>query len=185
MNLLNAYFQYMRAADASAREIFSQRHAAWGVLGYGCAALCMALFFNVGDGLSPLALFAKFAVLFAMELVIGYFAASLSGLFLDFSGVKSSPAQLFTLIGTAGFIKSVLLVFALIKTAAPFLGFLGLPVWGFVLASQLVYLVKNLKRLYGVSVGRALAALAFAVLPLLAAGAVLGALFVWALIRLF
>lgn len=185
MNLLSAYFKYMRDPACAVRDAFSVRRTGWGVAGYACAALCMVLYFNVGDGISPAALFTKFMILFAAELVIGYFAASLSGLYLDFSGVKASPSQLFALIGTAGFIKGVLAAFAIIKTAVPALAFLGGLVWLAVLLCQLFYLINNLKRLYDISGGKAFIALLFAVVPPVAAGLVLGACFVWMLVLVF
>lgn len=185
MRLLTAYFNYMKDPLSGIRAAFSVRHTGWGFLGYACAALCMVLYFNVGEGISPVMLFAKFTVLFVAELLIGYFVASLAGLYLDFSGIKASPVQVFTLIGTAGFIKGLLVAFALISAAAPVLSFLGVLVWVCVLICQLCYLLVNLKRLYDISFGRALTALLTAFFVPAFALLVLGIFFVWGLVLIF
>lgn len=185
MGLLNAYLSYMKEPLSGIREAFSSRHTGWGIFGYACAALCMVLYFNIGGGISPLALFAKFTVLFAAELLVGYVMASLAGLYLDFSSIKASPVQLFTLIGTAGFIKGLLVAFALMRAAVPVLSFLGLFVWLGVLICQLCYVLVNLKRLYEISYGRALTAVLAAFLVPAFGFLVLGAFFVWSLILTF
>lgn len=179
MNLLSAYFKYMREPAITMRAVLHARRLGQGVLGYACAALCMVLFFNIGGSVSPAVLFTKFVIVFAAELVLGYFVASLSGLFLDLAGAEASPAEIFTLVGLAGFIKGLLVAFALIAAAQPALSFLGPLAWLLVLGLQIGFLVKNLGRVYGVSGGKAFTSLLFAVLPVAAAFALLLVFFIW------
>lgn len=179
MNLLSAYFKYMREPAITVRAVLHARRLGQGLLGYACAALCMVLFFNVGASVSPAVLFAKFVLVFAAELVIGYFVASLSGLFLDLSGSRASSAELFTLVGLSGFIKGLLVAYALIAAAQPALSFLGPLVWLLVWGLQIGFLIKNLGRAYGVSGGKAFVSLLFAVLPVAAAFFLLFVFFIW------
>lgn len=100
-------------------QLAAERSLSRACMGYFAATLGWVLFFNIGDGISPVALLLKLFVVFIAELTAGYFIASLCGLFLDFKHIKSSPAELFVLIGSAGFIKGLLVAFALISAAWP------------------------------------------------------------------
>ena len=151
------------------------------------STLGWVLFFNIGDGISPVVLLLKLLVVFIAELTAGYFIASLCGLFLDFKHIKSSPAGLFVLIGSAGFIKGLLVAFALISAAVPGagLGLLAPFALLLVLGLQLGYLTRSLMRLCGLNAGKALTAWLFAFVPVLVAVGLLTVFLVWGIALLF
>lgn len=150
-------------------------------IGYLAAALSWVLFFNIGDGVSFPVLLFKIGLVFAAELTVGYILASFCGLFLDFLNVKTSPAQLFVLIGSAGFIKGLLIAFSLISAAFPWahLGLLAPFALLVVLGLQLGFLTRALKRTSSASYGQAMAAWLFAWVPLGVALILLGIFSIW------
>lgn len=156
-------------------------------LGYLTAALSWVLFFNIGDDLSVAVLILKLLLVFAAELTAGYFIAALCGLFLDLRRVKVSSAQLFVMIGSAGFIKAVLVAFALMSATLPQahlgwlapLALLGVFIW------QLIYLVQGLKRTWHVNAAEALCAWLFGFIPVGALLGILGIFFIWFLVLIF
>ena len=175
MKLLKAYFNYMEDPAGALQSLLAERSFSRACAGYFTAALGWVLFFNIGDGLSVPALLLKLLLVFAAELTAGYFIASVCGLFLDFSRVKASPAELFVLVSSAGFIKGLLIAFALVSAAFP-PARLGL---------QLGYLTRGLMRAYGISAGKALGAWLFGFVPAAVAAALAGAFFIWTLTLLF
>ena len=181
MNVLRLYFDYMNSPEQAVQTLLQKRSFALACVGYFAAALGWVLFFNIGDGLSVLALLIKLAVVFAAELTAGCFIASFCGFFLDFSNVQTSPAKLFVLIGSAGFIKGLLIAFALISAALPLaqLGRLAPLALLIVFVLQLGYLVRAVKRAYHVSYIRALLAWVFAIVPVAVAFALMGVFVVW------
>jgi hypothetical protein len=187
MHLFKLYFDYMNDPEKAVQTLLHERSFALACAGYFTAALGWVLFFNIGDGLSPVSLVVKLAIVFVAELTAGYFIASLCGLFLDFSNVQTSPAKLFVLIGSAGFIKSLLIAFALISAAVPsaHLGWLApLALLG-VFGLQLGYLTRAIKRAYHISYSRAFGAWVFTVVPVMAVVMLTGVFFVWAIMWLF
>ena len=162
-------------------QLAAERSLSRACMGYFAATLGWVLFFNIGD------LLLKLFVVFIAELTAGYFIASLCGLFLDFKHIKSSPAELFVLIGSAGFIKGLLVAFALISAAWPGagLGLLAPFALLLVLGLQLGYLTRSLMRLCGVSAAQALTAWLFGFVPALVAVVLLGVFFVWGVALLF
>ncbi len=187
MKLLKAYFHYLNDPEKTVRSFVQERSFALACAGYAVETLSWVLFFNIGAGLSVPVLLLKLVIVFAAEVTAGYFMASLSGLFLDFSRVKSSPAELFVLIGTAGFIKALLIAFAIISAAVPAaqLGLLAPFALLGVLLLQLGFLTRALVRAYEVPVGKALGAWLFGVVPVAVAMALFGVFFVWMLVLLF
>lgn len=181
MNLLKSYFKYMDDPSGAITQLAAERSLSRACMGYFAATLGWVLFFNIGDGISPVTLLLKLFVVFIAELTAGYFIASLCGLFLDFKHIKSSPAELFVLIGSAGFIKGLLVAFALISAAWPGagLGLLAPFALLLVLGLQLGYLTRSLMRLCGVSAAQALTAWLFGFVPALVAVVLLGVFFVW------
>ncbi len=187
MHGLKTYFHYMEDPAAALKEWVQARSLAWACAGYLAAALGWVLFFNIGDGISVAAFVGKWAVVFAAELTAGFFMAAVCGMFLDFCRVKASPAELFSLVGSAGFIKGLFIVFALWNAMWPQarLGGLAAAAVLLVLGLQLGYLTRGLMRLYGVSAWKALGAWLFGFIPLCAAG-LLGCIFAaWGLMLLF
>lgn len=156
-------------------------------LGYLTAALSWVLFFNIADDLSVAVLFLKLFLVFVAELTAGYFIAALCGLFLDLRRVKVSSAQLFVMIGSAGFIKAILIAFALISAAIPqaHLGWLFPVALAGVFALQLIYLVQGLKRTWNVGAAEALCAWLFGFIPVGALLSLLGIFFIWFLVLVF
>ncbi len=187
MNLLKNYFLYIKDPHQALQTLLEHRSFANACAGYFAATLGWVLFFNIGDGLSVPALVFKLAAVFAAELTAGYFIASLCGLYLDFSRIKASPAQLFCLIGSAGFIKGLLIAFALISATVPAAGlhwFAPLALV-FVFALQLGYLTRALTRACGIGTGKALGAWLFGFVPVCAALILGGVFFIWAITLLF
>ena len=186
-HLLGSYFLYMQDPAAGVRRLLTRRSFRQACLGYLVGALSWVLFFNIGDQLSIFALCFKLLVVFLAEITTGYFVAALCGLFLDLRRVKVSAAQLFVLVGSAGFIQALLIAFALLSAAWPQgnLGILApfavLLVW----ALQLVYLVRGLKHVWDVSTGEALGGWLFGLVPVCAAFGLVGIFFIWFLVVLF
>lgn len=187
MNLLKAYFHYMEHPAPALEAFVAEKSFSQACVGYLAAALGWVLFFNIGAGLSVAALLAKWIVLFAAEVTAGYFLAAVCALYLDFARVKVSAAEMFCLLGTAGFINGLLMAMALLSAAWPAarLGVLAplgiLLVWGL----KLGYLTRGLMRLYQLPAAKALGAWLFTAVPLCAV-AVLGvAFFVWGVTLLF
>lgn len=185
MNLLSAYFSYAKDPKQTVRDIAARRSFGAAMLGYLTAALSYLVFLNVTAGLGAWSFIAQAGVLLLLELTAGYFIASLSGLFLDFSNHKGSGTELFIIIGLSGFIKSLLVVFALIAAVVPWISSVGIIVVLLVWVCQFVFIVRNLKRLYDISTGRAVGVLLFAAVPVAALALLLGALSVWAVLALF
>lgn len=187
MHILKAYYQYMNNPGAALETLFKERSFKAALWGYLAATLSWVLFFNIGSALSAPAFLFKLCILFAAELTAGYILASFCGLFLDFSSIKSSPAELFILIGSAGFIKTLLIAFALISAAVPVLQlrYLAPLVLLLVLGLQLGYLTRGLMRTYQVPAGKALTAWLFAFVPGAVALGLLGIFFIWGIVLLF
>ncbi len=187
MNLLKTYFLYMKNPQEAVQTLMSTRSFAQACAGYFAATLGWVLFFNIGDGLSVPVLVLKLALVFAAELTAGYFIASLCGLFLDFSRVKASPAELFCLIGSAGFIKGLLIAFALISAAVPAakLYWLAPVALAFTFALQLGYLTRALMRACQIRASKALGAWLFGFVPVGAAFALCGVFFIWSVVLVF
>ena len=120
MKLLKAYFAYMENPAPALAAFVAEKSFFSACAGYLVAALGWVLFFNIGSGISCLALLVKLLILFAAEITAGYLIAAVCGLFLDFSRVKeASAAELFCLVGSAGFIKGLLIAFALFSAMWP------------------------------------------------------------------
>lgn len=179
MNLLRAYFAYAKDPAHALRELTVNRRFGAAMAGYVTAALSYLVFFNVGAQLGAWAFAAKFLVLLLLELTTGYFIASLSGLFLDFGKHKGAGGDLFILVGLSGFIKSMLVAFALTAGAWPWLQPVGALVILLAWACQFAFIVRGLRRVYDISLGKAVGALLFAAVPLAAVGALALASFIW------
>ena len=187
MNWLKAYFSYVDDPTKTLQTVLEQRSFPRACGGYLAAALGGVLFFNIGDGLSVPAFLGKLFLVFAAEVTAGYFIAAVCGLFLDFSKVKSSPAELFSLVGSAGFINGLLIAFALLSAAWPSarLGLLAPLAILTVLGLKTGYLTRGLMRVYQIPAGKALGAWLFGLVPVAAAG-LLGFIFlVWGTMLLF
>lgn len=186
-HLLQTYFTYMKDPAAGIQRLLARRSFRQACLGYFVAALSWVLFFNVGDQLGIATLFFKLFVMFLAELTAGYFIAALCGLFLDLRRVKVSAAQLFVLIGSAGFFKILLVAFVLISATFPalHLKFLAPFALLFVFILQLVYLVKGLKHAWNVGAGEALGGWLFGFIPVIALFGLAGVFFIWFLVLLF
>lgn len=186
-HLLQTYFTYMKDPVAGMQRLMTRRSFRQACLGYFVAALSWVLFFNLTDQLSVTVLVFKLMLVFLAELTAGYFIAALCGLFLDLRRVKVSSAQLFVLIGSAGFIKAMLIAFALISATFPqaCLGCLAPLALLFVFTVQLVYLVLGLKRTWNVNTAEAIGGWLFGCIPVIALLGLLGIFFIWAIVLLF
>lgn len=185
-HLLTTYFLYAQSPAAGVRRLLERRSFRQACVGYFVAALGWVLFFNIGDQLSLFALLFKLLVVFAAEVTAGYFVAALCGLFLDLRRVKVSSAQLFVLVGSAGFLNALLIACALISAtfATAQLGIL-MPLIVLVLwILKLVYLVGGLQYAWNVSVGEAVGAWLFGLVPVCVAFNLVGVFFIWFLVVL-
>ena len=187
MNLIKTYFKYMEDPVEGMHQLMARRSFRQSCLGYFTATVSWVVFFNTGDDLSIPALILKLLLVFAAELTAGYFIAALCGLFLDLRRVKVSSAQLFVMIGSAGFIKSLLIAFALISATVPqaHLGWLAPLALMLVFALQLGYLVRGLKRTWNVGAAEAIGGWLFGFIPVCALLMLLGIFFIWFLVLLF
>ena len=177
----------MNHPEEAIQNLLEERSLPQAFAGYFAATLGWVLFFNITSGASVAALAFKMAIVFIAELTAGYFLAAFCGLFLDFCQVKTSPVQLFVLIGSAGFIKGLLIAFALISAAFPFarLGLFAPLALLLVLGLQLGYLTRCVKRAYGTTYFKALGAWLFAFVPGLVALSLLGVFMLWSVVLLF
>ena len=181
MHLFKSYFHYLQEPQEALQQLLEERSVGQACVGYLAAALGWVLFFNIGDGVFFPVLLLKLAVVFVAEITVGYFLASFCGLFLDFLKVDTSPVKLFVLIGSAGFIKGLLIAFALISAAVPAakLGLLAPFALLAVLGLQLGYLTRGVKRAYDISYGKALSAWLVAFVPMGVALVLLAVFLVW------
>lgn len=169
MNLIKSYFQYVQDPVSALKNLLSQRSLPQACAGYFAAALGWVLFFNIGDGLSVAGLVSKLLILFVTEVTVGYLWAAVCGLFLDFSKAKVSSAELFCLVGSSGFIKGLLIVFALWSAMWPMATLFWLAPIALLLVFglQLGYLTRGLIRVYDVPVATAITAWLLSLLPFL------------------
>lgn len=186
-HLLATYFMYVDDPAAGVRRLLERRSFRQACVGYLAAALSWVLFFNIGDQLSLFALLFKLLIVFAAEVTAGYFVAALCGLFLDLRRVKVSSAQLFVLVGSAGFLNALLIACALICAAfaTAHLGVLMplivLGLW----VLKLIYLVRGLRYAWDVNIGDAIGAWLFGLVPVCMAFSLVGIFFIWFLVVLF
>ena len=184
-HLLQAYFLYMKDPREGLERLFSSRAYGAALLGYLAAALSTVCVFNAGDGIGLFSFLFKTVVWFVAEILLGLVMSSCAALFLDFSGKKASPAELFILIGTAGFIKGLLIAASVIALAVPAISFI-VPLMALtVLGLQLGYLLRNISRMWEVGGWRACAAVFFCAVPSVAGAVLAGIFFIWGLVLLF
>ena len=156
--LLNAYFAYDREPAQTVRGLVENRRFGAAAAGYAAAALCWVVFFWTGAELTAWGLLWRFAFFWLLEMTLGYLWAALSGLFLNFFSGGNGPSALFVVMGLSGFVQGLLLCFALIAAAVPWLKPLA----------ALVFVVINAARATQVGAGKAFGALCFALVPVLA-----------------
>lgn len=185
-HLLATYFLYAQDPAAGVRRLLTRRSFRQACLGYFAAALGWVLFFNIGDQLSIFVLCFKLLLVFLAEVTMGYFAAALCGLFLDLRRVKVSAAQLFVLLGSAGFLNAILIPCALISAAfaSAHLGLLMPFVVMALFILKLVYLVSGLRYAWEVDVMEALGGWLFGLVPVCVAFSLAGIFFIWFLVVL-
>lgn len=186
MNLLKAYFNYMENPELGLHTLMQRRSFRQACLGYFMATLSWVIFFNVGDGLSIPALVLKLFFVFIAEITAGYCLASFAGLFLDLKKTPVSCAELFVLIGSAGWIKGLLIAGALISAMCPTaqLWLLAPLFLAGVLLLQLGYLTRGLMRISTLSVARALGTWIIAFIPVCVLFGLISVFGVWAIILL-
>ena len=186
-HLLTTYFLYAQDPVSGVQHLLEHRSFRQACLGYFVAALSWVLFFNIGDQLSLFSLLFKLLIVFVAEVTVGYFVAALCGLFLDLRRVKVSSAQLFVLVGSAGFLNALLVACALISAtfAIAHLGVLMPLVLLGLWILKLVYLVRGLQYAWNISVGDALSAWLFGLVPVCTVFSLAGIFFIWFLVLLF
>ena len=113
-------------------------------------------------------MFLRFAFFWLLEMTLGYLWAALSGLFLNFFSGGNGPSALFVVMGLSGFVQGLLLCFALIAAAVPWLKPLAVLVLLFTLVLRLVFVVRNAARAAQVGAGKAFGALCFALVSVAA-----------------
>lgn len=187
MKLLKAYFAYMENPAPALAAFVAEKSFFSACAGYLVAALGWVLFFNIGDGISVAAFAVKLILLFVAEVTAGFLLAAVCGLFLDFIRIKSSPAEIFCLLGTAGLINGLLPAFALFSLAWPAAHLNLLAPLGILLVTglKLGYLSRGLMRLYPLSAAKAVGAWLFGLVPAAAAGLLGAAFSIWSVLLLF
>lgn len=187
MKLLKAYFSYMEDPAPALAAFVAEKSFPAACAGYLAAALGWVLFFNIGDGLSVASFVVKWVLVFAAEVTAGYLLAALCGLCLDFARVKASSAEIFCLVGSAGFINSVLVALALVCAAWPEARLNLLAPLGVLLLVGLKagYLTRGLMRLYQLPVLRALGAWLLSLVPVAVAGVLVLLFGIWSIALLF
>lgn len=186
MELVKHYFEYVQNPTQALQNLIktpSFKQSCWG---YFAAALSWVLFFNIGDGLSVPAFLLKVFILLAAELTLGCLVAALSGLLLNFRGKHISSAQLFVLIGYAGFIKTLLIACALISAMWPHaeLWLLAPLVMLAVFVLQVVFLARALQRVADIPATLGVLSLLFGAIPVGALFMLLGIFFAWFILLL-
>lgn len=166
--LLNAYFTYDRNPIVAVRNLAENRHFGAALWGYAIAAMCWVSFFWIGDGLSLPGLLWRLAFFFLLEVTLGYVWAALSGLFLNFFSNGNGPSALFIVIGVSGLMQGLALAFALIAAAGPWLRPLLPLLLLLTLLMRFLFVLRNIARAASVTLPKALLALVFALVPLLA-----------------
>ena len=166
--LWNAYFSYDKDPVQTVRGLVENRRFGAAAAGYAAAALCWLVFFWTGAELTVWGLLWRFAFFWLLEMTLGYLWAALSGLFLNFFSGGNGPSALFVVMGLSGFVQGLLLCFALIAAAAPWLKPLAVLVLLFTLVLRLVFVVRNAARAAQVGAGKAFGALCFALVPVAA-----------------
>ena len=132
-------------------------------------------------------LFARVLFLFVAEVTAGYFIASLTGLYLHFQKKPIVCSDLFSMISLAGFLKTLLVPWALIAAVFPNLGLsdIGFFWLGAVVLLQICYLTRELKRLGNLSVDRAFLAWMMGIWPVFLLLGIVFIFGVWGLVWLF
>ena len=186
MHLFQSYFHYMCEPEQALWILLEERSLTQACAGYFAAALAWVLFFNMGDGLTVPVFLLKLTLVFVAELVAGCFVAAFCGLFLDLFKVETSPVKLFVLVGSAGFIKGLLIAFALISMALPEARLGWLAPFGLLLVFglQLGYLTRGVHRMYNAPYRKAAGAWILAFAPVAAAAVLLAVFAVWGLVLL-
>ena len=100
---------------------------------------------------------------------MGYLWAALSGLFLNFFSDDNGPSALFISLGLSGFVQSLLLCFALISYEADWLAPLTALMFAITLVLRFSFAVLNAARAVQVGLSKALGALCFVLIPVMAA----------------
>ena len=187
MRLLTSYFNYMQHPSGRWTDLFDCSSSAQACLGYFIATLGWVIFFNLGDGLSLAALIFKLLFVFLAEVTVGYFIASLTGIYLSFKKVNVSASTLFVLIGSAGFIKSLLIVWALLCAflSNAYLSSYNALVVVIVFALQVIYLTRGLKQVSPLTTMGALVAWIAGVFPGVILFFLLGVFGIWGIALLF
>jgi hypothetical protein len=167
MNLLNVYYKYMENPILGLQGLLDRCSFRQACLGYLMAAVGWVVFFNVGDGISFPMLILKLVVVFVAELTIGFVLSAFAGLFLDLRHTRVSSAELFVMVGSAGFIKGLLIIGAIISAMFPHSDlYLLAPLFLLLVwILQLGYLTRGLVRMEDISVARALSAWLFGIVP--------------------
>ena len=119
--LWNAYFSYDKDPVQTVRGLVENRRFGAAAAGYAAAALCWLVFFWTGAELTAWGVLWRFAFFWLLEMTLGYLWAALSGLFLNFFSGGNGPSALFVVMGLSGFVQGLLLCFALIAAAVPWL----------------------------------------------------------------
>ena len=187
MRLLKSYFSYMENPQPGWFSYFRRGSFLQSCAGYLAAAVSLVIFFNIGEGLSVMGLFARLLFLFVAEVTAGYFIASLTGLYLHFRKKPIVCSDLFSMISLAGFLKTLLVPWALIAAVFPNLGLsdIGFFWLGAVVLLQICYLTRELKRLGNLSVDRAFLAWMMGIWPVFLLLGIVFIFGVWGLVWLF
>lgn len=166
--LLNAYFMYDKDPARAVRTLVEKRCFGAAFAGCFAAALCWVVFFWAGSNLSVWGLLWRAAFFWLAELTLCYIWAAVSGLFLNFFSDGNGPSALFVTMGLSGFVQGLLLCFAVPALVWPWLRPLCALAFLVTLLLRFVFVVLNTARAVQVGIGKALASLCFAAVPVFA-----------------
>lgn len=167
--LWNAYFSYAANPVATLHVLVRKRYFSAAFSGYAVAALSWVCFFWLGTDLTVWGFLWRFIFFWLLEISLGYLWAALSGLFLNFFYPGNGPSALFIALGMSGFVQSLLLCFALLVAAAPWMGPLTGLVFVLTLVLRFIFALVSVARAVQIGLSRALGTLCFVLVPVLAA----------------
>jgi hypothetical protein len=152
MNFVENLRVFAQSPANALNDIIKKRDLWLALIGYGAGALSAAVMLALEDGgTSQLRLTAMVIFFLSLHASIGFFLASSSHLLLEITTAKGTAYGLFTLIGLSEFTKTLLVAYALIAAAFPFLGLVKAWVILFILGLQLYSILYMMQKVYGLS----------------------------------
>lgn len=186
MIIFNALYNFALYPATTINKIMDERRLGLALLGYfaGAASTVMVIGLNQG-GLSRAWFMLGLPAFMFFNLCVGFFFSSSAHLFLELATGKGRAAGLFVLIGLSEFTKTILVAFAIISLAMPWIAGAGALVSLLVFILQIFVILFMMHHAYGLSKTGTFFALVASVIPSVISMFALGFLFIWFLVRTF